>query len=202
MNTHQLFGKFHRQLDALSHWQLTAITAAVTERAWPNYALFCELAEFESANELRHSLNLVWDFTAGLQSAKNFERLLERLEDGTPAAEEYDMFGVQLALDFTASLHCTINCAMKSSVDEVASSLTLSLSTIGKFIKATEAEELHGTELSQYIENHELYEVQQLFIDELLRMVKAQKKASKQFTKELRAFAANEGVSQLGIDSN
>ncbi len=142
---------------------------------------------------------MLWDYTAGLQSSKNFERLLERLDENTPALEEFDMFGVQPALDFSVSLHCATNCAMKASVDDAASALTLSLSTIGKFIKYTEAAELKGTELTQYIEEHELFEIQLSFISELISMVCQQKKQTKEFTREVRLFSANDGISQLGI---
>ncbi|WP_373691423.1 DUF416 family protein [Endozoicomonas sp. YOMI1] len=62
-----------------------------------------------------------------------------------------------------------------------------------------EAQELKETELTQYIEEHELFEVQRRFISELTRMVCQQKKPSKEFTRELRLLPANDGVSQLGI---
>ena len=142
---------------------------------------------------------MLWDCSAGLQSAKNFERLLERLDDNTPAPEDFDMFGVQPALDFAVGLHCAINCAMKASVDEVASALTVSFSTIGKLIKYTEASELKGTELAQYIAGHELYQVHQQFVTELITMVSQQQKQTREFIRELQRFSANEGVSQLGI---
>ncbi|KEI72715.1 DUF416 family protein [Endozoicomonas elysicola] len=199
MNTRKLYTQYYRQIESLSSWQLTALATATTEQAWPNFALFSELTEFGEPNEVRHCLNMLWDYTAGLQSSKNFERLLERLDENTPALEEFDMFGVQPALDFSVSLHCAINCAMKASVDDAASALTLSLSTIGKFIKYTEAAELKGTELTQYIEEHELFEVQLNFMSELISMVCQQKKQTKEFTREVRMFSANDGISQLGI---
>ena len=199
MNTRKLYAQYSRQIELLSPWQLTTLATAVTERAWPNFALFAELAEFGQPDDVRHCLNMLWDFTAGLQSSKNFERLLERLDENTPNPEDFDMFGVQPALDFSVSLNCAINCAMKASIDEAASALTVSLSTIGKFIKYTEAAELKGTELTQYIEEHELFEIQLRFIHELISMVSQQQKPSKEFTKELRLLSANDGVSQLGI---
>ncbi|MGI2026159.1 DUF416 family protein [Endozoicomonas acroporae] len=199
MNTRTLYAQYSRQIELLAPWQLATLATAVTERAWPNFALFLELAEFGHAADVRHCLNMLWDYTAGLQSSKNFERLLERLDENTPAPEDFDMFGVEPALDFSAGLNCAINCAMKASIDETASALTVSLSTIGKFIKYTEAQELRGTELAQYTEEHELFEVQRRFISELISMVCQQKKPSKEFTKELRLLSANDGVSQLGI---
>ncbi|MFK0573513.1 DUF416 family protein [Endozoicomonas sp.] len=199
MNTRKLYAQYHRQIESLAPWQLTALATAATERAWPNFALFAELTEFGDPAEVRHCLTMLWDYTAGLQSSKNFERLLERLDENTPAIEDFDMFGVQPALDFTVGLHCTIHCAMKASVDETASALTLSLNTIGKFIKYTEVPDLNGTELTQYIEEHELFEIQLSFIAELINMISQQKNPSKEFTRKLSIFSANDGISQLGI---
>ena len=199
MNTRQYYASFQRQIQNFSDWQLTALATAVTERAWPNFALFSELVEFGEPQELRHCLNMLWDYIAGLQSSKNFERLLERLDDNIPLEDDYDMFGVQPALDFTVSLHCSIECAMKASVDDAASALTLSLSTIGKMIKYAEADELKGIELTQYIEDHELFTDHMAFIDELIATLSNQKAQNKDFSKQLRLFSANEGVSQLGV---
>lgn len=146
---------------------------------------------------------MLWDYTSGLQSSKNFERLLDRLDENTPAIEDFDMFGVQPALDFTVGLHCTIHCAMKASlhetIDEAASALTLSLNTIGKLIKYTEAPGLNGTELTQYIEEHELFGMHLSFIQELIDRVSQKKNQTRAVTRELRLFSANNGISQLGI---
>lgn len=199
MNIQQLYTYYFRQIEHLAPWQLTALATAVTQRAWPNFALFAELTEFGEPDEVSHCLNMLWDYSAGLQSAKNFERLLDRLDENTPTPEDFDIFGVQPALDFTVGLHCAINCAMKASVDEVASALTVSFSTIGKLVKYTEAPELKGTELAQYIAEHELYQLHQQFVAELITMVCQQQKQVREFICELRRLSANEGVSHLGI---
>ncbi len=87
----------------------------------------------------------------------------------------------------------------KASVDEVASALTVSFSTIGKLVKHTEAPEFKGTELSQYIVEHELCQLHQQFVAELITMVCQQQKQVREFIRELRRLSANEGVSHLGI---
>ena len=66
-------------------WQLTAFATATAQRSLPNYGLFSEVTEFGDIAELNHTLNMLWDHVAGQQSAKNFERLLERLEEQTPS---------------------------------------------------------------------------------------------------------------------
>ncbi|MGI9273606.1 MAG: DUF416 family protein [Endozoicomonas sp.] len=199
MNTKNQYATFQRKLQRLSGWKLTAAAAAVTERSWPNFALFAELADFGEPADVRHSLNMLWDHVAGHQSAKNFERLLEKLEPNVPDLDEFDMFGAIPAHDAVVSLICAVNCAMTPSSDETASALTLSLSTVGKFIKYTEADELKGTELSQYIEQSEAYLQQQGFIEEVLKILEQQKKQNPEFMMQLRRLSQNEGVSQLGI---
>lgn len=201
MNTRKQYALFLKQIHSLKPWQMTTLATAICERAWPNYALFAEIAQFGAPGEVRHCLNMLWDNAAGLQSAKNFERLLEKLDNNTPELDDFNMFGVHLAQDFIVGLNCSINCAM--AIDppetEVASVLTLSLSTIGKFIKYAEAPDLKGIELTQYIEQHELYALQVAFINELINDLKKDPKQNKEFTRELRQVAANEGISQLGI---
>ena len=193
------YALFLKQLQNLKPWQLTAIATAVTERTWPSFALFSEVTEFGQPNDVRHCLNMLWDNVAGLQHSKNFERLLEKLDANTPDLDDFDMVGAQLALDVIVSMNCTINCAMEASDSEVASVMTLSLSSIGKFVKYSEATDLKGTELTQYIEQHELYSVQTEFLNELVKLVSAEERQSKVFARSLQKMAANNGVSQLGI---
>lgn len=201
MNTRKQYALFLKQIQPLNPWQMTTLASAICERAWPNYALFADITDFGTSEDVRHCLNMVWDNAAGLQSSKNFERLLEKLDVNTPEPEEFDMFGVHPALDFIVSLNCAVNCAMavESQETDVASLLTLSLSTIGKFIKYAEAPDLKGTELTQYIEHHELYLIQLEFIKELIQEVKQLPKQNKDIIRELKTLAANDGISHLGI---
>ncbi|WP_153301427.1 DUF416 family protein [Endozoicomonas arenosclerae] len=198
MNTHKQYALFLRQLEKLSGWKLTAMSAAVCERSWPNFALFAELTDFGQPDDVRHSLDMLWDNVAGYQSAKNFERLLEKLEPNIPDLEELDMFGAIPAHDCIVTMICAVNCAMEPDAGETASAMTLSLSTIGKFIKYTEAEELKGTELQQYIEQHELYGQQIEFMQEVLEMI-SRCKQSPDAMKQVRALAKNDGISHIGI---
>ena len=112
MNTRKQYAFFLKQIQSLKPWQMTALASAICERAWPNYALFADITEFGTPADVRHCLNMIWDNAAGLQSAKNFERLLEKLDANTPELDDFDMFGVHPALDFIVSLNCAVNCAM------------------------------------------------------------------------------------------
>ena len=199
MNTRKQYALFIKRISGLPDWKLCAITTSLAEQSWPNFALFAEIAEYEGGSEVRHCLNMLWDHVAGLQSSKNFDRLVERLDDNTPDPDNYTMYGVQPALDTIVGTHCALQCAMTASEEETASIMTLSLSTISKMVKYTEGDTLKGTELSQYIAKHPLYLAQQSFIDELLEMIKKEKKQNNATMKIISQFAQNEGVSQLGI---
>lgn len=198
MNTRKQFALFLKRLDNLPPWKLTAVTTAVSERAWPNFVLFSELADFGNAEDARHCLNMLWDHVAGYQSSKNFERLLEKLEPNIPNLEEVDMFGAVPAHDVIVSIICAVNCSMEPDAGETASALTLSLSTIGKFVKYAEVPDLKGTELQQYIEEHDLYLQQLDFIDEVFETLKKAKQTP-ELMKSLRSLAKNESISHLGI---
>lgn len=188
------------QLKALKPWQQAAFAIAMAERGWPNFALFADIAEFGEPEEVRHCLNMLWDYVAGQQSTKNFERLLERLEEQTPDVEQYDMYGVYPALDAVVTITTAVQCAMQPTLEEAASTGALSLATIGRFIRFREAGELSGTELAQYIEEHELYEAQQAFISEVISCLETSPTQKPELKKTLKLLAANDNTSHLGIN--
>lgn len=199
MNTKKQYTLSIKKLTGLADWKLYLMTTALAEQSWPNFALFSELAEYRGSAPLRHCLDMLWEHAAGLQSSRNFERLFQRLDENTPNPDHYTMYGVQPALDSITSIHCALQCAITPTEEEVASVITLSLDTISKMIKYTEAQTLKGTELAQYITKHPLILTQQVFIDELLARIKKEKKQNRITMKTIKAFAQNEGVSQLGI---
>nr|WP_281416950.1 YjaG family protein [Kistimonas asteriae] len=188
----------HR-LKTLKPWQQAAFAIAMAERGWPNFALFADIAEFGEPDEVRHCLNMLWDFVAGHQSAKNFERLLERLDEQTPDVDQYDMYGVYPALDAIVAITTAVQCAMEPSLEEAASTGALTLATIGRFIRFREAEELSGTELAQYIEEHELFEAQQAFISDVIDCLEQAPAQKPELKKTLKALASNDNTSHLGI---
>ena len=187
-----------RKLHNFRPWQQTAFATAMAQRSLPNFGLFAEVTGFGDLDELKHCLNMLWDHSAGLQSAKNFERLLERLEQQTPDIDDFDMYGVYPALDAIVSLTTAVHCAMQPSAEEALSNGRLSLSTIGRLLGQTEAQELRGTELSQYIDQHPLTLQHLDFIDEVCELL-AQGKPNQETRKKLRELALNSGVSELGI---
>lgn len=199
MNTRRQYALFIQQINQLSPWKLCALTTAMAEQGWPHFALFSQLSGYGEAQEVRHCLDLLWDHVAGVQSAKNFERLVERIEDNTPCPDDFTMYGVHPALDALVCIQCALQCAMMPSEEEAASAMTLSLNTIGKFIRYNEEPGLKGTELYQYIEQQPLYLAQLDFIDSLSDCIRREKRQNIDAMKRIRQLAQNDGYSHLGI---
>ncbi len=187
-----------RAMKGFKPWQITAFVTATAQRSLPNYALFSEVTGFGDISELTHSLNMLWDFIAGQQSAKNFETLLERLEEQTPDVEQFDMYGVYPALDAIVALTTAVHCAIEPSLDDALSNATLSLSTIYRFLSHVEVTDLKGVELNQYIEQHPLTLQQLDFLEEVVSLID-RGKPNAELKKALRLLASNEGISELGI---
>ncbi len=187
-----------RKLHKFQPWKQTAFATAMAQRSLSNFGLFSEVTGFGDVSELKHCLNMLWDHIAGQQSAKNFERLLERLEEQTPNIDDFDMYGVYPALDAIVSLTTAVHCAMQPSSEEAVSNGRLSLSTIGKFLGHMEAADLKGTELSQYVDQHPLMLQHLDFIDEVCQIL-GKAKPNPELKKQLRALACNDNISELGI---
>ncbi len=188
----------NRVLENMKPWQQVAFATAIAERALPNYALFADLAGFGDPKVLRHCLNLLWDHVAGRQSAKNFENLLEKLEPEMPDVDAYEMYGVYPALDAAVAICAAVNCALNPTATETFSAAKLAHTSIGKLIKYSEAPELKGTELFQYINEHPLSAMQNEFEAELIEQLQRGKQ-NIELVRALRTLAQNEGVSHLGI---
>ena len=146
---------------------------------------------------------MLWDCAAGQQSPKNFERLLERLEEQTPEVNQFDMYGVYPALDMVAALTTAIQSAMDPHEDDAYSNARLSLATISQFITEIEAADEDGKApddkaLELLIESHPLIQQQLDFIEAAIDILK-DAKPNKTMKTSLRELATNDGVSELGI---
>ncbi len=198
MTTFTPLNDLKKRLCALKPWQRTAFATAIAQRSLPNYALFAEMTGFGDTSELSHCLNMLWDCAAGQQSPKNFERLLERLEEQTPDVAQFDMYGVYPALNVITALTTAIYSTMDPAEDDAWSNAQLSLSTISQFLAEIEAPELEGKELSLFIKQHPLNLQQLDFMEEALALLELAK-PNKEMKTALRQLAMNDNVSELGI---
>ena len=192
-------GVLRKHLESLKPWQQAAFCVAQAERTWPNFALFSELSDFGEAADIRNCLDRLWEFVAGQRSAKQLERLHEKLDPNMPDPEAFDVYGVHPALDMIVGLTSALSCSITPDFDETMSSALLVQSTVGKFIKFSEVPDLKGTELNQYIHDHPLSVEQDAFFEELFELFKQFPNPKPAVAKNIRRLAQNETTSNIGI---
>ena len=191
---------FFQQLKELAPWQQTAFAAALAERMYPNYALFCQVTEQESqAAALKKSLMLIWEQLANKESKINFEVQLEKLADLIPNDADYEMYGVYPAIDAAMAAHTAMELAMGTQAEEVTRVSRLMRQTIISFIEATEELPEDEKARRKVLNDHELMQFDREFQDEVLEQVRGMKHPQKDKLKALRLMAQNEGVSCLGL---
>ncbi|KDE38796.1 hypothetical protein ADINL_2697 [Nitrincola lacisaponensis] len=190
------------QLGEMKPWQLTAFSAALTERMLPNFTLFSRLLEFGDAVQVRRILDGVWEQLAG-GASMNFEVQLDHVEANMPSLDEFDMYGAMPALDAVVALYSTLVCILEADPAEAASIADLSRECVATFIEVNEADpQLSDAELMRYIATHDLMQDEDAFQEEVLERLLATEHPNREFIKNLRTLAINEGVSNLGISDN
>ncbi len=191
---------FFQQLKDLAPWQQTAFAAALAERMYPNYALFCQVTEQdEQAEALKKGLMLIWEQLANKESKINFEVQLEKLADLIPNDADYEMYGVYPAIDAAMAAHTAMELAMGTQAEEVTRVSRLMRQTIISFIDATEELPEDEKARRKVLNDHELMQFDREFQDEVLAQISAMKHPHKDRLKELRMMAQNDGVSCLGL---
>lgn len=192
-----------RQLSELKDWQLTAFSAAISERMFPNFALFSRLVEFGNAQQLRQILNGVWDRLANTGAQMNFEVQLDKVEANLPNLEEFTMYGALPANDAVVALYSTLNVMLDADRDEAANLGNLSRECVATFIEVSEADDqVSDEELVKMINTHEMVEQEEAFQQEALALITSGTKPTQSLITELRQLAHNDGVSNIGISDD
>ncbi|WP_370280478.1 YjaG family protein [Pontibacterium sp.] len=188
------------QLAELQDWQLVAFSAALSERMFPNFALFSRLVEFGNAQQLRQILNGVWDKLGNTGAKMNFEVQLDKVEANIPDLEEFSMYGALPANDAVVALFSTLNIILAADPEEAANVANLSRECVASFIEISEADDqLSDEEVVRLINTHEMMEQEEAFQEEVLERVTSSKKPNKDLIAALRELAHNEGFSNIGI---
>ncbi len=194
--------RIEKQLYDLQDWQLVAFCAAVTERMFPNFALFSRLVEFGDAQQLRQILNGVWDYLANSGARMNFEVQLDKVEANMPDLKEFDMYGAYPALDAVVAIYSTLNSVLSADAAEAANVANLSRECVAAYIEVSDGDDqMSDEELVKLINTHEMMEQEEAFQAEVLAQLQ-QGRQSASLIRELRRLAENEGVSNIGISDD
>ncbi len=196
------FQQLHKQIGQFKPWQLTAFSAALTERMLPNFMLFARLIEFGDAQQVRRIMDGVWDHLSG-GAKMNFEVQLDHIEANMPSLDEYDMYGAMPALDAVVALYSTLVCILEQDPAEAINIADLSRESVATFIEVNEADpQLSDAELMRFISTHDLMQDEDAFQEDVFIKLSAQDQPNPQFIQMLRSFSMNEGVSNIGISDS
>lgn len=190
--------RFDKEFYDLNDWQLAAFCAAVSERMFPNFALFANLMEFGEPEKLRTILDAVWDYLSNTGAKMNFEVQLDKVEANMPDLDEYDMYGATAALDAVVALFSTLNTVISADAGEVLSVANMSREAVAGFIEMSADDQMSDDELVRYINTHDLMEQEEDFQADILEIIQDDLSRRDAIT-ELRELAHNDGYSNLGI---
>ena len=179
----------------LTDWQAVAFAVTMVERMQPNYQLFCDVSGYVDPSQFRKTLDSAWEWLTGSQTKINFALQLDKIEEVTPDASDFDNYGVFPAIDAAISLATTLSLIMGDEPHGAVMVSKISQGCVESFIEAVEQQELSNEEIKQ----HPLMQWEVAFQNDLISKI-AELKYGTAAVKQLRLFATNEGVSNIGIE--
>ncbi|ERS09265.1 MULTISPECIES: YjaG family protein [Marinobacter] len=195
MNANQ----FLKAVSQLQGWRECAFLLALAERSFPNYALFADAVGLKTGGKMRQLLDLAWDMLQKDVADAAIPQLLSKLEALCPNVDEYDAYGVYPAFDFCQLLEQALLNRLNPNKHRATEASQLATRTVMDFVEMSEGEGLDENELVRVFEHHPLLKDDKLFQRDTVMALKKQRTPKEAFLAELRAGAANDGVSNLGI---
>ena len=100
----------HKRMERFEPWQHLTFMACLCERMYPNFQIFCHVAEQEENVKIyQNILNLVWEHLTVKGAKINFDNQLEKLENIIPDVNEYEFLACfQLKKRAKPFLNCYI----------------------------------------------------------------------------------------------
>jgi uncharacterized protein YjaG (DUF416 family) len=188
------------RLSELEQVRLTAFCATLSERMFPNFALFSRLAEFGDSQQLRQILNGVWDHLSNSGAKMNFEVQLDKVESNMPDLDAFDMYGASPALDSVLALFSTLSAILDNDAAEAVAVSNLSRECVASYIEVTEGDDqMSDEELVRFINTHDMMLQEEAFVETALEMLEADGPFNPALVTQLRELGRNEGFSNIGI---
>ncbi|HBM51378.1 YjaG family protein [Marinobacter sp. UBA3607] len=195
MNANQ----FLKAVSQLQGWRECAFLLTLAERAFPNYALFADAVGMKSGGKMRQLLDLAWGMLQKDASEAAIPQLLSKLETLSPNVDEHDAYGVYPAFDFCQLLEQALLNRLNPNKHRATEASQLATKTVMDFVEMSEGEGMDDDELIRMFEHHPLLKEDKLFQRDTVLALKRQRTPREDFIAELKAEAANDGVSNLGI---
>jgi uncharacterized protein YjaG (DUF416 family) len=149
--------------------------------------------------KMRQLLDLGWEMLQKDTSEAAVPQLLAKLESLSPDVNAYDAYGVYPAFDFCQLLEQALLNRLNPSKHRATDASQMATATVVNFIELSEGEGLEDDELVRLLEQHLLMKEDKVFQRDMVLSFKRQRTPTAQFVERIRADAANDGVSNLGI---
>lgn len=186
----------HLRLEKLADWQQLAFMAALCERMYPNYALFCQQTRFGNSARYRQILDLVWE-TLTVKDAKiNFDSQLEKFEADIPLADDYDLYGVYPAIDACVALCELLHACLNGETLEQAIAVSkASITSVSMLEMTRKGEEMSDEQLGALAAIKQEWDIQW----EIYRLLLSCKTQDVDLLKGLRTELREANNSNIGI---
>lgn len=190
----------HKRMERFESWQHLTFMAALCERMYPNYQLFCEVTEQpEQAKVFQNILTLVWEFLTVKGAKINFDNQLEKLEAIIPDVNDYDFFGVLLAQEACEALSELLHSIIAGSTLEQAIRISqISLGTVASYLELQQEHELNEQELKNAEEIQDELDVQW----QVYRLLNECEERDTALILDLKNEIRSSGISNIGLNIN
>lgn len=189
-----MFGdKFYKRLNKLMPWQQTVFALALSERMYPNYALYVQSCGKGDAEAFRQALDVLWQYLTEKGSRVDLAAVLENFEPHIPNPLQEEHYGAYPALDACVAMGAAYNSVICRVGEEAEDASHASLASVAGFIELLEEQELEEEALYE----HPLMAEEMAFQVELLDQVAQPRDPAHILA--IRELAAQGGVSNLGI---
>ncbi|PJG82078.1 YjaG family protein [Caviibacterium pharyngocola] len=188
----------HKRLEKFESWQNITFMAALCERMYPNFHLFCQVTkQAENAKIYHNILNLVWEYLTVKGANINFENQLEKLEAVIPDLNDYDFFGVVPAADACEGLAELLHAIIAGDTLEQAIKISrLSFQTVVSVLETQSDREFSEQQLKECEETEAELDVQWAIYRALNECEERDVELILSLKNELRG----EGISNIGIE--
>ena len=185
------------RLEKLEQWQHITFMAALVERMYPNYAVFCQETGFCEHQVFRHFLDSVWDLLTVKNAKINFDAQLEKLESLIPNPDDFDIYLVYPAIEacvaISTLLHSLIDRdLMMESVLSVSQESVLSVARLEEAQTGVVVTNENQKEIASVCAE---WDVQW----EIFRVLKEATERDLDMIKGIRSELREDGVSNLGL---
>ena len=190
----------HKRMERFEPWQHLTFMACLCERMYPNFQMFCHIAEQEENAKLyQNILNLVWEHLTVKGAKINFDNQLEKLENIIPDVNEYEFFGVLPAQDACEALSELLHSIIAGATLEQAIRISqISLGTVASYLEMQNERELSEVELKNSEEIQAELDVQW----QIYRLLNECEERDVALILDLKNEIRSAGISNIGVIFN